>query len=110
MHRPHTELKFDHYKSIKNCFLCHNQKDPDSLLLITKEVISFDQSFKLCSQCHGEKSRDWEMGMHGRQIGSWKGTKFRSTCTDCHNPHHPKFPQIIADPPLGHQTHIKEGH
>lgn len=98
LQKPHDELQFKHMDSIKNCFQCHDKKDRNILKLQTGEKISFNESYRQCFQCHGEKKRDWELGMHGKMVGKWNGDKYKSTCTDCHEPHHPKFPQMKADP------------
>ena len=96
--RPHDQLIFKHMESIKNCYKCHDKKDRDRLVLQTGEFINFNESHKLCFQCHGEKKRDWELGMHGKMVGSWNGNKYKYTCTNCHEPHHPKFRKMKADP------------
>lgn len=106
--KPHENLKFKHMDSIKNCYSCHDKKDRDLLVLNNGKKVGFDESYKQCFQCHGEKKRDWENGTHGKQIGSWNGDKYKLVCASCHNPHHPKFPQMKADPgpkhPKGKQT------
>ncbi|WP_127716401.1 hypothetical protein [Halobacteriovorax sp. HLS] len=95
---PHERLEFKHHDNIKNCYSCHDKGDRNQLVLHTGEKIGFDQSYRQCFQCHGEKKRDWELGIHGKMVGSWSGKKYKSTCTSCHNPHKPKFRLMKADP------------
>lgn len=99
---PHQNIKFNHMKAIQNCYICHDAKNMNQLKMITHETLSLNQSHQLCLQCHGEKTKDWHNGIHGKQVGSWNGAKFRSTCVECHDPHHPKFPQMQADPQPTH--------
>lgn len=110
---PHERMEFSHMDTIKNCFSCHDQKDRNALVLHTGERVSFDESYRICIQCHGEKQRDWNKGIHGKQIGSWNGKKYRSSCASCHDPHSPKFPSMATEPgpvhPNGQQVH-SEGH
>lgn len=95
---PHNKQIFNHHDNIKNCYSCHNAENKDQLVLQTGEKISFNDSQRLCFQCHGEKKRDWELGTHGKTIGSWNGKKYKYTCTNCHNPHSPPFRKMKADP------------
>jgi len=97
--QPHHLMEFKHMDNIQNCFLCHNRFDYEHLRLINGSILSFDDSRQLCSQCHGEKKKDWENGVHGKQIGKWNGKKFRDTCVECHDPHKPAFPKMKADSP-----------
>lgn len=112
---PHNNMTFKHNgENIKSCFLCHDKLDRNKLILISGEKISFNQSFKQCAQCHGEKKRDWDKGIHGKQVGSWNGDKYKESCTNCHNPHAPKFKKMMADPgpkhPRNQPKHNKKGH
>lgn len=95
---PHERLEFKHNATIKNCYSCHDKADRNKLVLQTGEKISFDKSYMQCFQCHGEKKRDWQLGIHGKMVGSWNGQKYKSNCTSCHDPHKPKFRLMKADP------------
>jgi len=53
----------------------------------------------LCGQCHGEKYRDWRVGVHGKRTGDWNGKKRYLLCAHCHNPHTPRFSPIKPLPP-----------
>lgn len=80
------------------CLDCHNADDRDTLMLITGEKITFDQSHRLCGQCHGTIYRDWKAGVHGRRTGYWNGAKEYLLCAYCHNPHKPRFQSIKPMP------------
>ena len=45
------------------------------LHLASGERVPFDESYRLCGQCHGEKQRDWRAGVHGRRTGEWNGAQ-----------------------------------
>ena len=80
LNRPHNLMTFKHMDSVKNCFSCHDKTDRNKLLLHTGEKISFNDSQRQCFQCHGSKKKDWELGIHGKTIGSWQkdGKRFLS--------------------------------
>ena len=59
---------------------------------------SFEESYRLCGQCHGEKLRDWRAGVHGRRTGQWNGHKQYLLCAHCHNPHQPRFQPLAPEP------------
>ena len=63
------------------------------------EPIKFEESYKLCGQCHGEKYRDWKAGVHGKRTGEWNGRKTYLLCVNCHDPHSPKFKSMTPMPP-----------
>ena len=94
----HRRMTFKHFEAIKDCTLCHNKDDMNTLKLTSGTVVSFDESQKLCGQCHGEKWRDWRTGGHGKHVGNWKGAKTRLLCTDCHDPHTPGMATVEAKP------------
>jgi len=87
----HDDIVLDHGPEERWCFDCHNPGDRDRLRLISGELIEFDQSYRLCGQCHGTIFRDWRQGIHGRRRGYWNGPKSYLLCAHCHNPHAPRF-------------------
>ena len=86
----HTEIELHHAEG-RWCTDCHNPANRDKLRLISGELIDFSVSWKLCGQCHGDKLRDWKVGVHGKRTGYWNGDKQYLLCVHCHNPHDPKF-------------------
>jgi len=73
------------------CLDCHDSKNRDMLHLTNGDLIPFGDSYRLCGQCHGDKLRDWKVGVHGKRIGAWDGKKTYFLCVQCHNPHAPRF-------------------
>ncbi len=90
---------FDHDKENRWCTDCHDLNQRDSLHLASGERIGFDVSYKLCGQCHGDKLRDWKVGVHGKRIGMWNGRKEYFLCVHCHNPHSPRFKPLEPKAP-----------
>lgn len=95
----HTDIELKHDEQHRWCLDCHDATERDSLHLASGERVSFDESYLLCGQCHGEKLRDWRAGVHGRRTGDWNGHKQYLLCAHCHNPHQPKFRPIAPMPP-----------
>lgn len=94
----HDDIELRHDEQHRWCLDCHDAEDRDSLHLASGEKISFDESYLLCGQCHGEKLRDWRAGVHGRRSGSWNGHKSYLLCAHCHNPHQPRFRPLEPKP------------
>ncbi len=83
------------------CLVCHHPADRDVLTLLDGTKITFDETPRLCRQCHGLVGRDWERGVHGRTHGSWvtgSPEQRRLECTECHDPHAPAFPSYAPLP------------
>ncbi len=95
----HDDIVLDHGPKERWCFDCHNPDDRDSLRLANGTLISFEESYRLCGQCHGTIYRDWRQGIHGRREGYWNGAKSYLLCAHCHNPHAPRFQPIEPLPP-----------
>lgn len=89
------------------CLDCHDVNYRDSLRLASGKLLDFKESYKLCGQCHGEKLRDWKVGVHGKRTSEWNGHKEYLLCVHCHNPHAPKFQELTPDPPPISQEDIK---
>jgi hypothetical protein len=81
------------------CLHCHEVDDRDALHLTDGQTTSFEESWRLCTQCHGEKLADWRAGVHGKREGNWWGPKQYWSCVACHAPHAPRFAPIEAMPP-----------
>ena len=89
----HQKLVYTH--GGQSCLSCHNSQDYDALRLADGRKLAYADAQKLCLQCHGPQARDYRNGAHGGMTGYWdktKGVRTRNTCTDCHDPHAPKYP------------------
>lgn len=95
----HTEIVLHHAEGQRWCTDCHNLVNRDKLRLVSGDLIDFSESYRLCGQCHGDKFRDWKVGVHGKRTGYWNGDKQYLLCVHCHNPHDPKFKALKPLPP-----------
>lgn len=95
----HAAIALDHGPRDRWCFDCHQPDDRDVLHLAGGKRIPFEESYLLCGQCHGDKFRDWRVGVHGKRTGSWSGKKQYLLCAHCHNPHAPAFKPLAPMPP-----------
>jgi hypothetical protein len=97
----HDEIQaeFHHGPPTRFCLDCHDNGKRDFLHLIGGALIPFTESYKLCGQCHGDKYRDWRVGIHGKRTGMWNGQKTYYLCVNCHNPHNPRFKALKPEPP-----------
>ena len=95
----HDDIELHHGPEDRWCFDCHNPTDRDKLRLVNGSLVGFDESYRLCGQCHGTIFRDWRHGIHGRRSGNWNGRKTYLLCAHCHNPHSPRFQQLQPLPP-----------
>lgn len=89
------------------CFDCHNPDNRDKLRLANGKLVSFEESYVLCGQCHGTILREWKAGLHGKRTGMWNGDKQYRLCVHCHWPHDPRFKPIKPLPPPARPTDIK---
>ena len=99
MKLAHTEIVLDHNEEDRWCLDCHDAGNRDQLHLANGEPVPFEESYRLCGQCHGDKYRDWRAGVHGRRTGAWNGEKTYLLCVHCHDAHAPAFAPIAPDPP-----------
>lgn len=95
----HDDVVLRHGERGRWCFDCHNPDDRDKLRLASGKLIPFTESYLLCGQCHGDKYRDWKVGVHGKRTGEWNGKKQYLLCVNCHNPHSPHFKPLKPLPP-----------
>jgi hypothetical protein len=90
--KAHWDIKLDHAsEDVMNCMTCHTDDNMDILHSGTGKEIKFNDSYKLCGQCHSPQYKDWQGGAHGKQVKSWAPPRVSNTCTSCHNPHKPGF-------------------
>lgn len=101
------DAMFNHDNENRWCLDCHDTEFRDSLKLASGKRLDFKESYKLCGQCHGDKYRDWKVGVHGKRTGEWNGKKLYLLCVNCHNPHSPKFKPLKPLPPPVRQQDIK---
>jgi len=95
----HEDITLHHGPEERWCLDCHNATDRDYLRLVNGDLVGFDESYRLCGQCHGTIFRDWREGIHGRRRGYWNGAKSYLLCAHCHNPHAPAFQALEPLPP-----------
>jgi hypothetical protein len=94
----HADIVLRHDEEHRWCLDCHDASNRDVLHLASGEPVPFEESYRLCGQCHGEKLRDWRAGVHGRRTGDWNGHKKYLLCAHCHNPHQPRFAKLQPKP------------
>ena len=94
----HTDIDLKNDEKHRWCLDCHDAANRDVLHLASGEAVPFEESYRLCGQCHGEKLRDWRAGVHGRRTGEWNGHKKYLLCANCHNPHQPRFKALAPKP------------
>lgn len=96
----HTDIELkNHAEDQRWCLDCHNPDNRDVLRLASGKLVSFEESYYLCGQCHGTIFRDWKAGVHGKRTGEWNGKKVYRLCVHCHNPHQPRFKPLVPKPP-----------
>ncbi len=94
----HQEIVLHHNEEERWCLDCHSAADRDHLHLANNEPVPFEESYRLCGQCHGDKYRDWRAGVHGRRTGEWNGRKTYLLCVHCHDAHSPRFKPLEPEP------------
>jgi hypothetical protein len=103
----HDTVTFNHASESRWCLDCHDSKNRDMLHLADGRLISFEESYRLCGQCHAQQKNDWMAGDHGRRTGSWSGQKEYLLCAHCHNPHRPAFQPLKPQPAPIRQEKIR---
>jgi hypothetical protein len=103
----HADIVLKHDEEHRWCLDCHDADNRDFLHLASGERVPFEESYRICGQCHGEKYRDWRAGVHGRRTGQWNGQKGYLLCVNCHNPHQPQFKPLA--PALAPRRPIRPG-
>ena len=99
--REHEKIVLHHAQEQRGCLDCHDAANRDVLRLANGTHITFEESFKLCGQCHGTQYRDWKIGLHGKRTGAWNGRREYRLCVACHYPHEPRFkPMVPQERPL----------
>lgn len=96
--KDHEKIELHHGEE-RWCFDCHDRNNRDRLHLASGELIEFEESSRLCGQCHGSVYQDWQAGGHGQRTGYWNGRKRYLLCVNCHWPHSPSFQPLEPLPP-----------
>lgn len=107
----HRSIELAHGKNDR-CYNCHLVQDRN---LFTPEYgpgIVHRNVPDLCRRCHGVIYNDWKNGTHGSKKGFWQdATEFNTktlVCTQCHDPHSPKFHfKESAPPPVWPEKFIR---
>ncbi len=99
LEEDHEDLVLEHGGGRFWCITCHHLEQRDYLTSLKNKRIDFDQSYRLCGQCHFQRQKDWFFGGHGKRVGNWKGDRELYLCTECHNPHSPAIEPIPPNPP-----------
>ncbi|MBL8731257.1 MAG: hypothetical protein JNN13_02680 [Planctomycetes bacterium] len=105
----HQEIELKHDEEHRWCLDCHSSTNRDKLQLASGEQIDFTESYRLCGQCHGDKYRDWRVGVHGRRSGEWNGHKSYLLCVHCHYSHAPAFKPLKPMPPPVRPSQLAKG-
>ncbi|MDH5751700.1 MAG: hypothetical protein OEZ59_04715 [Deltaproteobacteria bacterium] len=126
LEEEHPKIKFEHGGGRFWCYdACHNPPDMNVLQGKWGDTIGFNESYKLCGDCHFERQKDWYFGGHGKRvgafsdpkaipltykeflvkdrekIGTWQGERVLLNCTACHDPHSPSIkPYKLSPVPL----------
>ena len=93
----HQGMEF-HHGNI-TCYACHNPNESDALRLADGSSVTYENVMTLCSQCHSKQADSFAHGAHGGMNGYWdlsRGPQMKNNCIDCHDPHVPKYPQMIV--------------
>jgi hypothetical protein len=93
----HEDLELTHGETW--CLDCHDTDQRDELHLADERRVPFEESWRLCTQCHGSKLADWRAGVHGKRSGHWWGPREYWNCVACHDPHAPAFTPLEPLPP-----------
>lgn len=95
----HDDVVLQHDQEHRWCLDCHDAGNRDRLRLASGALVPFEESYRLCGQCHGDKYRDWRAGVHGRRTGEWDGKRQYLLCVHCHDSHAPRFKPLAPLPP-----------
>ncbi len=105
--KPHPNVVLHHAEEQRGCLDCHDKDDRDRLHLSNGAKIPFEESFRLCGQCHGTQFRDWKIGLHGKRTGEWNGRREYRLCVSCHWPHEPRFAPMKPMPRPARPEEVK---
>ena len=95
----HEDITLEHGGERFWCLTCHQSPNRDYLRSLKNNAIDFDQSHRLCGQCHFQRQKDWYYGGHGKRVGNWNGERKLMLCTECHDPHSPSIKPVKPNLP-----------
>lgn len=110
----HANIELNHGDN-QRCYNCHHVSDRNMYVADNGDTLFFRTPEQLCRRCHGLIYNDWLAGTHGKWTGKYRDAalfeKKTYTCTECHDPHDPKFQYgVIAPPPTWPKTLIRTKH
>ncbi len=109
----HVAVQLNH-GSNDRCYNCHLTVDRNKFVRNDGTGIMPQIPEQVCKRCHGLIFNDWKAGTHGVRRGKWlvekKFDQETFTCTNCHDPHNPKFKFTnFAPPPIWPSHLIRQG-
>jgi len=107
----HANIQLNHGTNDR-CYNCHQISDRNKYVANDGSNIMPQIPEKLCERCHGLIYNDWLAGTHGKWTGKWQPDTPRDrktyTCTQCHDPHDPRFKYATFAPaPVWHDKFIR---
>lgn len=107
----HGVIKLNHGANDR-CYNCHLIQDRNKYAANDGSGIMHGNVEKMCARCHGLIYNDWQNGTHGVRRGQWSAQSVfeRQTfdCTECHDPHSPRFLfKTYAPPPVWPDKYIR---
>ncbi len=107
----HSNLQLNHGANDR-CYNCHQIADRNEYVADDGSAIMNATPEVLCAKCHGLIFNDWQVGTHGKWTGKYLPAGYFEqttyTCTECHDPHDPKFKyNILAPPPVWPKKYIR---
>lgn len=107
----HANLQLNHGTNDR-CYNCHQITNRNNYVADDGSPIMSQTPEKLCSRCHGLIYQDWLSGTHGKWTGKYIPASYFDrityTCTECHDPHDPKFRyDKLAPPPVWPDKYIR---
>lgn len=83
-------------KDEEACLQCHDDPSRNPGMLIAPDGSLIDITgdvSRVCQRCHFEKYREWQDGIHGKNLP-------KCTAAGCHDPHTPSWIYVAALPPF----------
>lgn len=107
--KAHWDIELIHApEGVMNCITCHQSNNLETLVSLSGQEVSFNNSQNLCAQCHSTQFNDWKGGAHGKAIGGWVDPRVSYSCVNCHDPHktafEPRWPARLNTVQLSEQN------